>query len=145
MRVDISYPPPYEGGYFLSTLLWGWISFIHPVTTRFMSYKDNWQAIIAEKSISGVGKKHVVYLGWFYLLWRKITNSAFLRVDFGWINNNIKFSLKLVQIEITSTLPSVGWMWISICTRSIRIWYYYLSTLIHPQKAKLIVIFHAGI
>ena len=56
-------------------------------------------------------------LGWFYLLWRKITNSAFIRVDFGWINNNIKFSLKLVQIEITSTLPSVGWMWISICTR----------------------------
>ena len=42
---------------------------------------------------------------------------SLLRVDFGWINNNIKFSLKLVQIEITSTLPSVGWMWISICTR----------------------------
>ena len=42
---------------------------------------------------------------------------SLLRVDFGWINNNIKFSLKLMQIEITSTLPSVGWMWISICTR----------------------------
>ena len=42
---------------------------------------------------------------------------SLLRVDFGWINNNIKFSLKLVQIEITSTLPSVGWMWISIWTR----------------------------
>ena len=56
-------------------------------------------------------------LGWFYLFWRKITNSAFIRVAFGWINSNIKFSLKLVQIEITSTLPLVSWMWISIGTR----------------------------
>ena len=57
-----------------------------------------------------------VDLGWFNLLWRKITNSAFIWVDFLWMDSNIKFSLKLMQIEITSTLPSVGWMWISICT-----------------------------
>ena len=54
-------------------------------------------------------------LWWFYLLWRTITYSVFIRVDFGLINN-IKFSLKLMQIEITSTLPSVGWMWNYICT-----------------------------
>ena len=77
-----------------------------------------------------------VDLGWFYLLWRKITNSAFIWVDFVLINNNIKFSLKLMQIEITSTLPLVRWMWISIFTP----FNYNLIFFIHPQKAELIVI-----
>ena len=79
-------------------------------------------------------------MGWFNLLWRQITNSAYEQADFGWINDNNKFLLKLLQIEITSTLPLVGWIWISISTLSIGIWYYYLSTLIPPQKAELIVI-----
>jgi len=59
-------------------------------------------------------RENRVDLGWFYLFSRKINNSAFKPVDFGWINNNIKFLLKPMQIEIISTHPLVGWMWISI-------------------------------
>ena len=61
-------------------------------------------------------KLFLIRFGMILLIVKENYQLSLLRVDFGWINNNIKFSLKLVQIEITSTLPSVGWMWISICT-----------------------------